>query len=309
MIANERRGSGHLSASSGADPPRADLEGFELFDSHAHLVADDRARYPLAPLREDLGAPEIGAPLTAEGLLAELERLPVRHAVLVQRASLYSFDNRYVCDSARKYPQRFSAVAAIDARAEDAPVQVRRWVRESGAVGIRLMEPKREAGLSWLVSSAVWDAALELEVPVCVHFFRWNRVAGLTALETLLRSRPQARVVVDHLSNLAAESGPPDYGLDAPLLALLKYPRVALKFTTIPLGALEEQKIDTAAVIRRVASEFGAERLMWGSDVTQSKGSYAHMIGLAMRATASLSPAERRQALFETAQAMYGRRP
>lgn len=296
-----------LSANKGADASSADLEGLELFDSHAHLVADDPQRYPLAPIGGVAGPADLSDPITAERLLAELEQTRVTHAVLVQRASLYGFDNRYVCESAAKYPERFSAVASIDARAEDGPAQVRRWVREGGAAGIRLIEPRRESDLSWLVAPRVWDAALELDVPVCVHFFRWNRLAGLAALEELLHARPQVRVVVDHLSNLPAESGPPDFGLDPPLLALVKYPRVALKFTTIPLGALEEQRIDTSALIERVASEFGTERLMWGSDVTQSKGSYAYMIGLAARATASLPSAERRRVLWGTAQAMYRR--
>jgi L-fuconolactonase len=295
-----------LSANQGAISSSADLGGVELFDSHAHVVADDSQRYPLAPLGGVPGPADLASPMTAERLLAELEGTPVTRAVLVQRASLYGFDNRYVCESAEKYPGRFSAVAAIDARAEDAASQVHRWVRESGAVGIRLMEPRRDADLKWLTSPPVWDAATELDVPVCVHFFRFNRLAGLAALERLLRSRPQVRVVVDHLSNLPAESGPPDYGLDPRLLALVKYPRVTLKFTTIPLGALEEQKLDTSAVLERVAREFGTERLMWGSDVTQSKGSYAYMIGLAARATAGLSSAQRRQVLCGTAQAMYG---
>lgn len=303
-----RPGLGHLSANKGADSPSAGLEGVELLDSHAHVVADDPQRYPLAPLGGVPGPANLEAPMTAERLLAELARCRVANAILVQRASLYGFDNRYVCESAARYPERFAAVVSIDAHAHDGAAQVHRWVRQSGAVGIRLMEPQREADLSWLVSPPVWDAALELDVPVCVHFFRWNRLAGLAALDEILRSRPQARVVVDHLSNLPAESGPPDYGLDAPLLALCRYSRVALKFTTIPLGALEKQRIDTAALIRRVAVEFGAERLMWGSDVTQSKGSYAYMIGLAARATASLPGAERQQVLRGTALAMYGRR-
>jgi L-fuconolactonase len=294
-----------VSANTGTAAASAELEGLELFDSHAHLVASDPQRYPLAPIGGVPGPADLNDPMTAERLLAELERAAVRRAVLVQRASLYGFDNRYVCDAAARYPERFSAVAAIDARADDGRAQVRHWVRE-GAVGIRLMEPRRDSDLSWLVSAAVWDAAIELDVPVCVHFFRWNRLAGLAALEQLLRSRPQVGVVVDHLSNLPAEMGPPDYGLDPPLLALVKYPRVALKFTTIPLGGLEAQGIDTSAMIARIAKEFGAVRLMWGSDVTQSKGSYAHMIELAARATASLPQGERRQMLWGTAQAMYG---
>ncbi len=279
-----------------------------LFDSHAHVISSDRDRYPLAPAGGKLGPVDLETPMTAERLLDELDGNGVRRATLVQRASVYGYDNRYVCDSAARFPERFTAVAAIDASAADAAAQVRYWVREQGAAGIRLMEPLRGVDLaSWLTPAAAWNAAADLDVPVCVHFFRWNRLSGLQALDRLLRDMPDVRVVVDHFSNMPCESGPPDYGLDAPLLALVRYPRLALKFTTIPLGQLNRQGIEAAAVVARMVREFGGERLMWGSDITQSAGTYGYMVELAARATASLPPPVARQVLHGTADALYGR--
>lgn len=279
-----------------------------LFDSHAHVISGDREHYPLAPAGGKLGPVDLEAPMTAERLLDELDRNGVRRAALVQRASVYGYDNRYVCDSAARYPRRFAAVAAIDAAAADAAAQVRYWVREQGAAGIRLMEPLRGADLaSWLTPAVAWKSAADLNVPVCVHFFRWNRLAGLQALERLLREIPEVPVVVDHFSNMTCETGPPDYGLDAPLLALVRYPRVTVKFTTIPLGQLDSQGIDAGAVLERVVREFGGARLMWGSDITQSAGTYGYMVELAARATASLPASVARQVLHGTADAIYGR--
>lgn len=278
-----------------------------LFDSHAHLIIDDPVHYPISPAGGAPAPVDLKDPMTAERLLGQMDSNGVERAVLVQRASVYGYDNRYVCESAARYPGRFSAVAAIDAASVDAPAQVRYWAREQGAAGIRLMEPVRGADLSWLVAPEVWRAAADLDVPVCVHFFRWNRLAGLPALASILREFPDMAVVVDHLSNMNCESGPPDYGLDAPLLALVQYPRVCIKFTTIPLGPLARQGIDAAPILTRVTAEFGAARLMWGSDITQSAGTYAHMVELASRATASLPAATQRQVLYETAKAVYGR--
>jgi L-fuconolactonase len=279
-----------------------------LFDSHAHVIADDPVRYPIAPAGDTPGPVDLKAPMTAERLLGELDRNGVARAVLVQRASVYGYDNRYVCESAARYPQRFTAVVAIDAAAADAAAQVRYWIREQGAAGIRLMEPVRSADLtSWLTPIAAWKAAAELDVPVCVHFFRWNRHGGLQALEQILRTLPEVRVVVDHFSNMACETGPPDYGLDAPLLALVRYPGLSVKFTTIPLGQLERRGIDAGPVLERVVAEFGGDRLMWGSDITQSAGTYAHMVELAARATTALPERVIRQVLHETADALYGR--
>lgn len=276
-----------------------------LFDSHAHLIIDDPVRYPVAPAGGAAGPMDLTDPMTAERLLKEMDENGVRRAVLVQRASVYGYDNRYVCESAAKYPKRFRAVVSIDAAAADAGDRVRYWVRDQGATGIRLMEPVKGADLSWLVAPQVWRAAVDLDVPVCVHFFRWNRLAGLAALADILSSLPEVRVVVDHFSNMACESGPPDYGLDAALRALVRHSRACVKFTTIPLGALARQGIDAARVLARMLTEFGAERLMWGSDITQSQGSYGYMVGLATSATASLPAAVRRQILYGTANAVY----
>lgn len=279
-----------------------------LFDSHAHVISDDREHHPVAPAGGKLGPVDLDAPMTAQRLIAELDRNGVRRAALVQRMSVYGYDNRYVCESAERFPQRFTAVVAIDAAATDAAAQVRYWIREQGAAGIRLMEPARGTDLaSWLTPDGPWKAAADLDASVCVHFFPWNRLAGLEALERILRELPLVRVVVDHFSNMACESGPPDYGLDAPLLALARYPRVTVKFTTIPLGHLRRHGIDAGAVLARMVREFGGERLMWGSDITQSVGTYASMVELAAHATASLPPVVARQVLHDTADAIYGR--
>ena len=281
-----------------------------LFDSHAHLIADDQTRYPVAPLSGQLRPDDLADPMTAERLLREMDSNRVERAVVVQRSHVYGFDNSYVCDASAKYPDRLSAVVSINAVDPGAAESVHYWVVERGAVGVRMMEPFKGADTSWFASDAaraVWRAATQLDVPVCVHFFRWNRGIGLPALADLLRDFPQTRVVVDHFSNMVSEAGPPDHGVDALLLRVAEFPKVTTKFTTIPLGQLREQKVDSAAVVKRVVQSFGASRVMWGSDIAQSRGSYSYMVELALEAAAGLSEAERAQVLHGATDAVYGK--
>jgi L-fuconolactonase len=280
-----------------------------IFDSHAHLISRDRVRYPQVPSEDQIFPTHTDPPMTAEALLAEMDRYAVARAVLVQRASIYGYDNAYVCDSAAKYPDRFVALGAVDATDPGGPERVRYWVRERGAVGIRLMELVKGSDLSWLASPPaleVWQAAHELRVPMCVHFFRWNRTPGLIALKGILQAFPDLVVVIDHFSNLVWQSGPPDYGVDGLLREVAGFPNVYTKFTTIPLGQIEAERIDTTAVLARVIQTFGAHRVMWGSDITQSKGTYAHMVELAQRATAALDDEQRRLVLYGAAEVVYG---
>jgi L-fuconolactonase len=279
-----------------------------MIDSHAHLISDDAMRYPPAPPSGEVKPEELANPMTLKRLLGEMDQNGVSHAVLVQRGTIYGFDNRYVCDCARQHPDRLAAVCAIDANAADGVSAVRRWVSE-GAGGIRMMELVKGSDLSWLDSPntrEVWRVASDLHVPVCVHFFPWNRVAGLQALRSILSELPNLLVVIDHFSNMNSAAGPPDHGVDELLQTVAAFGGVHVKFTTIPLGRLQAAKVDAAPVVARVVKLFGAERVMWGSDISQTPGSYDSMVQLGREAVGRLEQADREQVLSGTARAMYG---
>jgi L-fuconolactonase len=280
-----------------------------MIDTHAHLISNDHERYKPAPPGGKLGPGDLDNPFTAENLVVEMDRNNVARAVLVHRNSIYGYDNSYVCDSAARFPGRFVAVGSINGTDPEAAARVQHWVKERGMVGIRFMEPVKGMDLSWLCSAharAAWREASALHIPICVHFFKWNRIAGLAALKEMLAAHPDATVVIDHFSNMDWASGAPDFGMDQALLDVARFPGVHVKFTTIPLGHIAAEGIDATPVIERVIAAFGSQRIMWGSDITQSSGSYAHMVDLAVRATATLSAGQRHDILFGTANTVYG---
>lgn len=280
-----------------------------IYDCHAHLVSDDFELYPPTPLSGKLDRP-LDDPMTAERLLSEMDENGIERAVVVQRAHVYGYNNHYVVDSASKYPERLRAVVCVDANAEDGPERVRHWVKERGAIGIRLTEPFKGADTSWLdseLAEGTWETAVGLGASVCLHMYRWNRVESLRALRKMMDRYPESVVVLDHLSNIVPEEGAPDFGVDEPLLDLLPFNGLYLKLTTINLGRMAAEGIAPQPVIARTLESFGAERFMWGSDVAQSAGSYADLIKLGLEATAFLSEEDRRQVLYKTTHRVYGR--
>jgi L-fuconolactonase len=285
------------------------VEGIRVtIDCHAHIVSDDADRYPIAPLGGTVRAGDLDDPVTAERLIEMLDANGVERAVVVQRAYIYGYDNAYVVDAAERYPARLRAVCAVDAQAEDAPRRIRHWVAARGAIGIRLTEPYRGADTSWFDSPRAldaWATAAELGIPVRLHFFRWNRAACLPAVIPLLERFRQTRVVIDHLSNLSAEAGPPDYGLDAALAALIDYGNCYLLLSTINLARLAAGGMAPAPVLERLVAAFGAGRIMWGSDIGQSKGTYAELCGYARAAVSTLTETDRRLVLGGTGRAVY----
>lgn len=279
-----------------------------MIDSHAHLISADVERYPPSPLSGELEPGALDNPVTVERLLALMDEQGVERALAVQRAHIYGFNNAYVCDAAARYPDRLRALGMVDALDPGIRRQVRHWVGERGAVGIRLTEPFKGADPSWLASReamAAWETVSELGGSVRLHFYRWNRLACLKALKPVLVAFPQTTVVLDHFSNIAAEGGAPDHGVDASLLEMVDHPNVYLLYSMINLGKLAAQQMSAAPMVERVVREFGADRVMWGSDIAQSKGTYAQMATLARESVSLLSETEQRKVLHDTARAVY----
>ena len=281
-----------------------------MIDTHAHLLTGDTTAYPPSPPSGSYDPADLDNAMTVERLLEEMDATGVDRAVLVQRGSIYGFDSSYVCDSAARFPERLAAVCSIDATAQDCADKVGYWIKDRGASGIRLMELVKGMDISWLDSALArdaWKAAAELDVPVCVHFFPWNRAEGLTRLGEIMTAIPGLTVVIDHFGAIRSDAGAPDHGVDDLLAGVAAHDGCTIKFTTIPLGRLDSAGIDTRPVVKRVMDLFGAERMMWGSDITQSPGTYERMVALGRNSVDGLGTAEQEQILAGTAARVYGK--
>jgi len=287
-------------------PDATALRG-RLLDAHALIRAEDPARYPYAPLGPPLAPREREQGMTTRELLQALDAQGVERAILVQRARLYGYDNRCVCDSAAAHRQRLQFICHVDASDTNSGGRAQDWLGR-GAVGVRFMEPVRGAPLSWLDgigARQVWRVACEAGVPISVHFFPWNRAAGLEALSALRGALPPRALVLDSVAGSAVDGGPPDFGIDAPLRALMDLPGTYLKFTAMTLARLAGAKLAPSELVGRLVQLFGAQRLLWGSDVLAPGQSYESLVAGLLEASAGLAPADREQLLHGTAATLY----
>ncbi|WP_322028945.1 amidohydrolase family protein [Paraburkholderia sp. J76] len=279
-----------------------------MIDSHAHLISTDREKYPPSPLSGVLEDNAFDKPVTAERLVELLDEFGIDKALAVQRAHLYGFHNDYVVDSAQRYPNRLRSLCMIDALAPNVEETVKYWVGERGSVGIRLTEPKKGADCSWFASTQArraWAAVTDLGGSVRLHFYRWNRLAALEALQDVVNAFPNTPVILDHFSNIVVEGAEPDYGVDEALLKFVDRPNVFLLYSMINLGKLNALDLPSAPVVERVVRSFGADRVMWGSDIAQSKGEYKDMVRMARDSVATLSAEDQQKVLHSTAERVY----
>ena len=297
-----------------------------ILDTHAHVLSADIERYPHATLRGGTRPPVPSMTFPVERLVEAMDAAGVARACLVQRATLYGYDNRYMLHSVAQHPGRFCSVAVLDAQDPAAPAMLGRLVREHGLAGLRIVAPKLdEHDTDWLASDQaleLWAAAADHALPVAVILYRLNNDAGRAAMLRIARRFTGLPIILDHCgvphastpeTRWAQSQGldytiaaPPGFGIAEALGDFAGLPHVHFKVTDINFERLEDAGHDPAAFVARLADLVGAERLVWGSDVGQSTASYGEMLARAQHAAAGLGEAGSAAFLGGNAERIYG---
>jgi predicted TIM-barrel fold metal-dependent hydrolase len=300
----------------------------QLLDTHAHLISDDWETYRARPFTPDLPVPERPPfTVTAEDLLALMDEHGVVHACLVQRGHVYGYDNSYILDSARKYPERFHPVVILDAQDPRTPDVYRSMVRDDHVAGFRMANSRPwildTAWMSSPVAMEIWRACADLDTPMTLIVFGNQLSYVLPLIKLIALQFPDLPIILDHgampygMSQyevaLLEDEGqvvemppPPDYGIDETIAIFENVPNVYFKITEINMERLVKARVRPADLVRRMVDGFGPDRLIWGSDMGQSMlWSYAEKVAMAHGATALLSDAEARGFLHDNAARIY----
>ena len=113
-----------------------------LFDTHAHVLSADLARYPHATLRGGAKPPVSPVVFPVEQLVRQMDATGVAHACIVQRATLYGYDNRYALDAAAAWPGRFVPVVVLDAEDPASAAQLKELALVHRLGGLRIVAPR-----------------------------------------------------------------------------------------------------------------------------------------------------------------------
>jgi predicted TIM-barrel fold metal-dependent hydrolase len=275
-----------------------------LIDTHTHVIATDTRRYPLAPLYGRQSDWSAQHPLDYPDMVKATKSAGVDKSVLVQASSAYGFDNSYVADSVAAHPERFTGVFSIDVVAPDAVDKMKYW-RAKGLTGMRIFtsgSTQAEQGTFFADAAAypAWNYASDTGLSVCMQM----RVKGLPLLETVLKRFPQVRVILDHFARAEAADGPP-FMAAAPLFALARYPNVYLKLTHRPIEESMKGRATPETFLGRAVKEFGASRIMWGSNFPAAKPPLPELIAMARNALSFLPQQDQDWIFFKTAQMLY----
>ena len=275
-----------------------------VIDVHPHVIAADTRRYPLAPLGAQQSEWSRARPVSFEKMLGAMSEAGIAKAALVQASTCYGHDNSYLAAAVAAHPERFAGIFSVDVFQPEAPERIRCWLRR-GLTGLRVFiaghtTAAKDARLDDPRSFPAWQLAAEAGLPVCVQL----RAGGLAQLETLLERFPDARIVLDHMARPEIEEGPP-YTAASRLFSLARHKNLFLKLTTHNVREARQGKATPESFFGRVVKEFGASRIVWGSNYPASEGALADLLAEARQALGSLTGTERDWIFFRTAQTLY----
>ena len=243
-----------------------------IIDSHVHVWVQQPEKYPWSPIGGYV--PESEAP--AEALLSLMDAAGVESAVLVQPTP-YGWDNSYLLDAAKRFPNRFRCVCLVDPMAEDAPQILSQLVEQHGIAGIRInwhIKPV-EVWQTDVHHRALWQTVSRLGLPVCLQL--------TPKYFDLLREMVEEfdlRVVIDHLGRPKTAASLEDVQF-VKLLDLAQDDRIYVKLSGLNYYSGESSPYrDVWPLLKTVYDRFGAQRCMWGSDFpfVQDHWSYAGLL-------------------------------
>lgn len=275
-----------------------------IIDIHPHIIAGDTGRYPRAPLGGHQSDWSRTRPVTAEQLVAAMDKCGIAKAAVVQASTCYGHDNSYVADAVAAYPDRFTGVFSVDVLAPDAAERMRGWV-DRGLTGMRLFTigstmPDQASWLDDPKTYPAWECADKLGLSICLQM----SPKALPQMEKMAERFPGVRIILDHLARPVLEDGPPYASADS-LFAVARHPNVYLKLTPRTFTESRKGKATPETFFAKLVAVFGPRRLAWGSNYPSSEGSLPELLSLAKSSLATLSQEDQDWIFGKTAQALY----
>jgi len=266
-----------------------------IVDTHVHVIAPDPARYPLHPA--GVGSQWFREhPVSVEEFVATSAAAGVDRAVLVQAFGAYTTHNEYVLDAAAS-DDRFVSVVIVE---PGDVVALREHAARPRCQGVRLFGIGGAAPV-WFDGDegiALWDTAAELDLRIVATLL----APELPRLRAMLVRRPDVPVVLDHCGFPDLRGGTP-FARAATLFELAELPNLYLKVTSHVLEAAGD---DAGAFVAHLAATFGVERLVWGSDYSQTHDRpYAQLVELGRTSCSGLSTRDQARVLGENALALW----
>ena len=246
-----------------------------IIDAQVHIWPPETPQRPY--VKEDASKPHRAIPLTYENLLEEMAVAGVDRAILVP-PSWEGYRNDYALEAAQKYSDRFAVMGKVPLNDPASKLRLAGWLKQPGMLGFRISF--RHSGTHSFLDDGTadwfWADCERYDIPVMIF-----APFAVAKIGEIAERHPGLRVIVDHMGlNTQWKGKDLAPGVDV-LLKFARLPNVGVKVSCLPCYVDEAYPFPTLhRQIRRVVDAFGAQRIFWGTDLSQSPCSYRRAITL-----------------------------
>jgi L-fuconolactonase len=246
-----------------------------IIDAQVHIWPPETPQRPY--VREDASRPHRPVNLAYEDLLREMAAAGVDRAILVP-PSWEGYRNDYALEAARKYPDRFAVMGKVPLNDPASKARIATWLAQPGMRGFRISF--RHSGTHSFLDDGTadwfWADCERHDIPVMIF-----APFAVAKIGEIAERHPKLRVIVDHMGlNTQWKGKDLAPGVDV-LLGFARFKNLGVKLSCLPCYVDEPYPYPTLhPQIRRVVEAFGAQRLFWGTDLSQLPCSYRRAVTL-----------------------------
>lgn len=213
---------------------------------------------------------------TKDDLLREMDGAGVDAAVIHPPSSWDPRANEIAIEAARQHPKRLAILGNFPLDRPESRALIDGWRRQPGMLGLRfaLLQPHErlwwtDGTMDWL-----WPAAESAGLPVALLAADFLPVVAQVA-----QRHPRLKLIIDHLGTVTGTKDDAAWASLPEMLALAKYPNVAIKATGAPSYSSEAYPYrNIHGHLHRIYDAFGPERMFWGTDITRMPCSWRECV-------------------------------
>jgi predicted TIM-barrel fold metal-dependent hydrolase len=215
--------------------------------------------------------------------------------------------NEMAFKAVRDYPGRFAIMGSLPLEQPSSPGRIAGWRQQPGMLGLRytfLHDPARR----WLADGTIdwlWVEAEKAEVPIAML-----ATDSLADIGHIAERHPRLRLTIDHLGGRGGLTTLKDHAAMThmpQLLALSKYPNIAVKATGAPGYSAEAYPFPIMQTyLRRIYDAFGPQRMFWGTDISKMPCTWRQCVTMFTEELPWLSENDKRLVMGEALCAWWG---
>jgi predicted TIM-barrel fold metal-dependent hydrolase len=200
--------------------------------------------------------------------LKEMDAGGVDAALLTPHTPWDPNANELAIEAARQHPDRFAILGNFPLDKPESRALVDTWKQRPGMLGCRFTFPPphqskwpTDGTIDWL-----WPAAERAGLPIALMAANFLPKVGEVA-----QRHPNLKLILDHLGRPSGVTSPSERWANLQeVLALAKYPNVAMKATGAPSYSDQPYPFrDIHDKLRQLYDAFGPARWFWGTDITR----------------------------------------